>query len=720
MGLERGVLLDHRSTLRIRPSAASKIGAQRQELPVTGRGLPFLRVPVISSLNVPWRTRIRAVAGLVLAVIVLAGPAASGAASNLPGDTNTVLILHDSSGDFGWIGEVNATLLGNLLGHFPLAWYKAPVEDYHSGDIDRFRMVFYLGTTFDNPLPEAFLADVMTTSKVVCWMKYNLWRWDAGTRAGFESKFGFRFEFMDSSGFTNVQYKGETFSRHPADPELGRSTILNTNIATSSATVLRGWPPETLPYILHGSNFWYVADVPFSYMSEEDRYLVFADLLHDISGIDHPESHRALIRLEDVNPSYPPYLLHAAADYLQSQAVPFAVATVPVYSDPLGIYNGGEPECIDMSGALQFVDALKYMIGRGGQLVMHGYTHQYDSVINPFTAATGDDYEFFRVTYDAETNLVDYAPVPEDSRPWVLGRIRAGLREFEQARLTPVAWETPHYAASALDYGVFAESFPLTIQRVLYFDGAGHAAGQFFPYVIERDVYGQKIMPENLGNVDPEQWHQYPPRLPQDLIRAARKNLVVRDGWASAFFHPYLDLAYLREVIEGIKALGYSYVPLSDTVAPTVIEDPQSATVPLGDSVTFSVVASGTGPLHYAWRQNGSLLAGATNSSLSLSNIHPVHAGAYSVDVRNDFGLTTSIDATLTVTAPPLHIQIVTWIRLGFDALADVAYVVEYRNSFADPDWANLTTVTGVSGSVTVHDPAAAGRPMRLYRLRVE
>jgi hypothetical protein len=176
----------------------------------------------------------------------------------------------------------------------------------------------------------------------------------------------------------------------------------------------------------------------------------------------------------------------------------------------------------------------------------------------------------------------------------------------------------------------------------------------------------------------------------------------------------------LHDVIEGIKALGYTYVPLSDTVAPTVLGDPQSAIVLLGGNVTFRVVASGTGPLRYAWRHNGALLAGATNSSLSLSNIHPVHAGTYSVEVRNDFGITTSAGAILTVAAPALRIQNVNGIRLGFDALADVAYVVEYKNSFSATDWANLTTVTGVSGSVTVHDPTAAGQPKRLYRLRVE
>jgi uncharacterized protein YdaL len=635
--------------------------------------------------------------------------------------TNTVLVLYDSSGAFGWIGELDSILLGNLLGHFPLPSQKAPVEQYHAGDIDKFRMIFYIGSIFDNLLPEAFLEDVMSTTKTVCWMKYNLWRLGQGTLYGaaFESKFGFHFEFMDSSGYTNVQYKGETLSRHPADVELGRTTILNSMIAQAQATAWRDSESNAIPYILHASNFWYVADVPFSYISEEDRYLAFADLLHDMVGIDHPESHRAIIRLEDVAPSYPPELLHAAADYLASERVPFCVATVPVYADPLGYYHGGEAVRIEMADAPQFVEALKYVIGRGAQLVMHGYTHQYNAVPNPFTGATGDDYEFFRVTYDAQTNLVDYAPVPEDSPQWAQARIRAGLQQFQHARLTPVAWETPHYAASAVDYSVFADNFSLTIQRALYFDASGHVAGQFFPYVIERDVYGQKIIPENLGNVDPASWYFYPARLPEDLIRAARRNRVVRDGWASAFFHPYLDLAYLRELVQGIKALGYTYVPLSDSVAPTIVQEAQSAIALIGTNMVFGVEAVGSGTLRYQWRHNGGVISGATNFLFSIPVVRPLDAGVYSVDVSNNFGTTTSIDAILTVFVPPLRIHNTNGIALTFSATPDVTYVIEYK-SLSDTGWNTLITATGVSGDVTVPDSSADAQFMRLYRLRAE
>jgi len=497
--------------------------------------------------------------------------------------SNTVLILYDSSGSYGWIGGIHARMLANLLGHFQLNYRLMPVEAYRPGSTGAARATFYLGTVFNNPLPASFLRDVLSTDKPVCWFKYNLWQVarDSSFGSPFENQTGFRFEFMDSSGYEAISYKGETFDKNPLDAELGRTTILNAGLAAAPAYACRATPSNCIPYIVHGGNFWYVADTPFAYISEEDRYVVFADVLHDILQISHPESHRALIRLEDIDPTYPTGQLREAADYLHSEGVPFLVSVIPVYRDPLGYYNHGVAETVRMSRKPEFVQTLKHLMAQGGQIVLEGYTHQYDSVPNPFTGVTGDDYEFFRVTVDERNNTVDYMPVPEDSRYWVQNRIRNALRQLRYCGLTPIAWQTPHYAASALDYMVFADYFPLTIQRVLYFDSdegvigdngsnrrmldsASHSAGQFFPYPIQRDFYGQKIAPENLGNIELVPFGGSPTRLPGDLIRVARKNRVVRDGWASAFFHPFLDTSYLQELIRGVKALGYTYVPLSD------------------------------------------------------------------------------------------------------------------------------------------------------------
>jgi uncharacterized protein YdaL len=83
--------------------------------------------------------------------------------------------------------------------------------------------------------------------------------------------------------------------------------------------------------------------------------------------------------------------------------------------------------------------------------------------------------------------------------------------------------------------------------------------GQLFPYVV-RDVYGSRVLPENLGNVGLEHFHIFPRRLPADIVDAARKNLVVRDGVAGFYFHPFLDMRYLVETVEGIRELGYTFV----------------------------------------------------------------------------------------------------------------------------------------------------------------
>jgi uncharacterized protein YdaL len=83
--------------------------------------------------------------------------------------------------------------------------------------------------------------------------------------------------------------------------------------------------------------------------------------------------------------------------------------------------------------------------------------------------------------------------------------------------------------------------------------------GQFFPYVVN-DVYGSKVLPENLGNYEPVMVNNHPPRSPAQMVESARRNLVVRDGFASFFYHPYYGVQALKETVEGIKALGYTFV----------------------------------------------------------------------------------------------------------------------------------------------------------------
>ena len=64
-------------------------------------------------------------------------------------------------------------------------------------------------------------------------------------------------------------------------------------IAQSSGT--------SFPWAIRSSNLTYVGEVPFSYISETDRYVAFSDLLFPALDPAAPPSHLALVRLEDVN-----------------------------------------------------------------------------------------------------------------------------------------------------------------------------------------------------------------------------------------------------------------------------------------------------------------------------------------------------------------------------------------------------------------------------------
>jgi hypothetical protein len=85
-------------------------------------------------------------------------------------------------------------------------------------------------------------------------------------------------------------------------------------------------------------------------------------------------------------------------------------------------------------------------------------------------------------------------------------------------------------------------------------------------------------------------------------------------------------------------------------VAPSITTQPASQTVTVGQTATFSVLATGTGPLSYQWRMNGTNVSGANGSSYTTSATTSGMSGsAYSVIVSNSAGSMTSSNAMLTV-----------------------------------------------------------------------
>src|SRR5437762_3969921 len=89
----------------------------------------------------------------------------------------------------------------------------------------------------------------------------------------------------------------------------------------------------------------------------------------------------------------------------------------------------------------------------------------------------------------------------------------------------------------------------------------------------------------------------------------------------------------------------------SAATAPSITTQPASQTVTVGQTATFTVVATGTAPLSYAWRKNGTAISGATAASYTTpATTSSDNSAQFTVTVSNVAGNVTSNPATPTVT----------------------------------------------------------------------
>ncbi len=85
-------------------------------------------------------------------------------------------------------------------------------------------------------------------------------------------------------------------------------------------------------------------------------------------------------------------------------------------------------------------------------------------------------------------------------------------------------------------------------------------------------------------------------------------------------------------------------------IAPSITTQPGSQTVSSGQTASFSVSASGTAPMTYQWKKNGTNISGATSSSYTTPATTTADSGsAFSVTISNSGGSVTSNNAMLTV-----------------------------------------------------------------------
>ena len=148
-------------------------------------------------------------------------------------------------------------------------------------------------------------------------------------------------------------------------------------------------------------------------------------------------------------------------------------------------------------------------------------------------------------------------------------------------------------------------------------------------------------------------------------------------------------------------------------VAPAITTQPQNQTVTVGQTATFTVVASGTAPLSYQWKKNATAMGGATSSSYTTAaTVMGDNGASFTVTVSNSTGSVTSSAATLTVNAASLTPQTITFNNPGvqtvgrpltLSATASSGLTVSFASTTTSVCTVNGTTATFIaSGTCTI------------------
>ncbi len=136
-----------------------------------------------------------------------------------------------------------------------------------------------------------------------------------------------------------------------------------------------------------------------------------------------------------------------------------------------------------------------------------------------------------------------------------------------------------------------------------------------------------------------------------------RKNAVNISGATSASYTTPATVAadngklFSVVVTNTAGSVTSSNATLTVNLPPAITTQPANQSVHVGHTATFSAVATGTAPLTYQWRKNGTNVSGATSASYTTpATVSGDNGSLFSVVVTNVVGNVTSNNATLTVT----------------------------------------------------------------------
>lgn len=221
----------------------------------------------------------------------------------------------------------------------------------------------------------------------------------------------------------------------------------------------------------------------------------------------------ALIRFEDVTAG-DEYLIsdnlekfRVVADFMFSARVPFHIAWIPRFVDPPNNIDNDISKHYSMPNA-NFLFTIEYLLNKGGQIGLHGYTHQYG--------------------YEVSAEGTEFNEERNNDEKSIRKRVEAAINTAKKLELPFKFFESPHYAATEFQQSIFEQYFDIIYEG----------------YV---GIWGEKIVKSPRNNTT-----LYIPT-PLSYVEGKdgtkkmldRINNLDEETLASLFYHPYKDFEYI-------------------------------------------------------------------------------------------------------------------------------------------------------------------------------
>ncbi|MGP4042129.1 DUF2334 domain-containing protein [Gracilibacillus sp. D59] len=462
-------------------------------------------------------------------------------------DELAVLVVYSSVS--GTVDE-HQRLLDMLLGHFTSTIEFKHTSEVTTADFENVTHVFYYGRTKER-LSTDFKRMINQFNGTLVVLGNN------ADQLGEQLSF---VEFESEQLITKITLTSNEEKSISIFPD----TILNTNATASSTVLVKGSHGKGVDYplFIKNNNTYYYAttkiEPPFS--------IFLGEVLHEVFALDHPHEHPAYLRLEDVDPLADPKKLMEIAKELKRRDIPYMVALIPVHTDPM------TKEKYLLEDFPQLINTLKYMQDNGGNIVLHGYTHQFRDetgegfefwdVENNMPIYHGPDDEVIKKTKNDFDTALAYENYLADSLKfedeYIKSKLTRGVQELANYGIYPLAFEAPHYTMSQNGYAQTSRYFSTYVGQIQLSDENWEVMDTA-PYITSPTfLKGMRLLPETIGYVDIND-----PRAVQKMIQNAHEYSIVRDGIISGFYHPSLDDKNLEKFnkildeLEQIKGLQW-------------------------------------------------------------------------------------------------------------------------------------------------------------------